>query len=387
MAEIQQQQRQQAALRRRLIDALRHIPDAESLAYREAMATAPSVVERESDPILFLTFARGDFIAAARRICCYWHVRKLNFGQRAFLPLNITGIGALSAKDIRSLRNGYAAVLPCHSSGRSVFVLNKSKCCEGLSSQHLESRALFYQLQQVCENHLSHTDGIYVLIQLQRELIETVDTNLGADLFSRLVDAFPITIHALHLVAVIPIVSQLDASLLQVLQSKLSSIKQSWEKALRVFGNAQLHVATSETMAGQILEREAFSRASLPISMGGSWTYEIDFEQYLLIQLSKERLLAAGSCVLAPSNCRLVAATATSTGGAAPQLLQSGTDGSGGNGLGVNNPGVHQLGLSRLDEGELAEWLSYMFRMFLDSHFHVLHQRFNVFLMRKSKLT
>lgn len=93
--------------------------------------------------------------AAARRLANYWKQRKDIFGERAFLPMNLSANGALSSDDIKLLRTGYFAPLPRDQKGRSVIVKDVSKAHP---ATHPSCRQVFFLLQCVMENKISQKD-------------------------------------------------------------------------------------------------------------------------------------------------------------------------------------------------------------------------------------
>jgi hypothetical protein len=101
-------------------EAMASIPDEDKSAYKEAARRAPNLVETESNPDLYLEYDSYDPWKAALRVANYWKTRGEIFGDRAFLPLKITGDGAMSSEDIKVLRTGFFMVLPNEKQGRTV---------------------------------------------------------------------------------------------------------------------------------------------------------------------------------------------------------------------------------------------------------------------------
>ncbi|KAL7568686.1 hypothetical protein ACA910_021683 [Epithemia clementina (nom. ined.)] len=335
MAEVQD------VVMRRIADAIERIPETESQAYREALAAVPHLVQQESNPQQFVAFERGNYISAASRLCRYWEQRTLSFGERSFLPLNLSGLGALSVEDINVVGNGFAAVLPRHSSGRNVLLLDRARCDES-SSSAAEARALFYQLHQIAKDYLSQTDEFYLLVKVLRELISSgQDDQTGTRNFSRVVNVFPIRITALHLVAVLPLSSS-SASLNQILRLNLVWLKQAWEEAVQGV-HAQVHMVNDDIIAGQILERQGFSYSGLPSSMGGSWSYQYDYSKWLLAQSSKERFRNFGSPdrFIESAGGATFGAPVPSVQAVPPLIVEGSVD---------DNPQMRERGLLILDE-------------------------------------
>ena len=68
----------------------------EKEAFLEACERAPEIVLAESDPSEYVAFEKGNAEAAAARMARYWQLRRNHFGDRAYLPMELTGEGTLS---------------------------------------------------------------------------------------------------------------------------------------------------------------------------------------------------------------------------------------------------------------------------------------------------
>jgi hypothetical protein len=101
-------------------EAVESIPEDEKVAYLQALARAPHLVEVESNPDIYLEFLAFDLWKAATRVVQYWNARVDIFGERAFFPLTSTGEGALSPEDVDVLNTGFLMVLPNDNAGRAV---------------------------------------------------------------------------------------------------------------------------------------------------------------------------------------------------------------------------------------------------------------------------
>jgi hypothetical protein len=107
------------------------IPHEDKGAYLEALSRVPHLVELESNPDQYLDFLGYDPWKAALRVVEYWKTRVDLFGERAFLPMEISGEGALSPEDIRVLETGSFMVLPNNKYGQAVvssFTLSLFRC-------------------------------------------------------------------------------------------------------------------------------------------------------------------------------------------------------------------------------------------------------------------
>ena len=112
--------------------------------YDSAVAAAPDLVEKESQIVDFLRVESNNAQASATRLARYWKARKKCFGDRWLLPMNQTGSGDLSQKDLSVLRSGYMIVMP-RPSGGVIALFDESKLV-GLpaDAQDSKMRIIFY---------------------------------------------------------------------------------------------------------------------------------------------------------------------------------------------------------------------------------------------------
>jgi hypothetical protein len=87
----------------------------------------PCTLYKHSNTASFFSFHPNDPLAAARRLANYWKKRKEIFQERVFLPINLSGNGALTVDDVRILRTGYTLNLPRDRYGRTVLYMDNSK--------------------------------------------------------------------------------------------------------------------------------------------------------------------------------------------------------------------------------------------------------------------
>ena len=106
--------------RQQLDESLELIPEHEKAAYLHAIRTVPHLVELESNPEVQLEFAGRDPWKAAMRLAKYWRTRVEIFQDRAYLPLTLTGHGAMSKEDVEILNSGFFMELPPNKDGHTV---------------------------------------------------------------------------------------------------------------------------------------------------------------------------------------------------------------------------------------------------------------------------
>ena len=130
--------------------AMSALPDLEKADFLIAQRVCPQVVATESDPLRFLRFTNFDPWAAALRLAKYWKMRREIFGNQAFLPMTLTGDGALSEEDITVIRAGSLVLLPYDNEGRSVLCVDMTRRPDETIQKRM--RTIFYFIQKVSEN-------------------------------------------------------------------------------------------------------------------------------------------------------------------------------------------------------------------------------------------
>ncbi|KAL7579243.1 hypothetical protein ACA910_011402 [Epithemia clementina (nom. ined.)] len=151
-------------VRRHVDHAIRCLPLAYSQAYLEAMHRDSNLVHTETDPLQFVRYCEYDLLAGAKRLCLYWTERQRLFGpDRAFLPLTLTGTGALTPQDLLTLQAGYPALLPNATTGHGCILFDRRKNLPTVTIEnHL--RCAFYWHKVLAENDLSQVEYAHLLI-------------------------------------------------------------------------------------------------------------------------------------------------------------------------------------------------------------------------------
>jgi len=146
-------------------DVIRSFSMKEKSAFLEAKEKAPYLIAKESNPRCFLVSENMNVLAAARRLASYWTMRRDVFEDRAFLPLNQTGEGALSRGDMALLSNGFLMQLPNTQTGHSVLLYDQSKSDKQAKDSNY--RIIFYWLSVAAENVKSRKEGLIILSLVQ----------------------------------------------------------------------------------------------------------------------------------------------------------------------------------------------------------------------------
>lgn len=129
-----------------LHQVLESMPAEGKKAYDEAMTRAPHLVDLESNVERFLRFDKFNPKAAAKRIADYWEARLDLFGpERTYLPMMLSGQGAMSEDDVEVLKSGHIMVLPDDMLGRPVVLHDTSRLCTAqLMDPDKRLRCMFY---------------------------------------------------------------------------------------------------------------------------------------------------------------------------------------------------------------------------------------------------
>lgn len=175
--------------------ALREIPQSEKSSFLEALESAPDLLHRETHPRIFLQFEANDPLAAARRFVSHWQTRQRLFGDRAFLPMNTTGDGALSSDDIELLSSTYITLLEKDNVGRDV-IFYTPELAGAESTERLKCG--FYTLTRIMQNEKTVENGAVVIALLgQTEMGQAAGRSGVAEMLRR---SIPIRFKRVHII-------------------------------------------------------------------------------------------------------------------------------------------------------------------------------------------
>ena len=188
-----------------LQDAVDMLPEEERAALKEAQLKTPELVQKESNPLRFLRFHSFNSWAAAKRLASYWKHRRDIFGDRAFLPLDLSEQGAMPPEDIQTFQYGAYMFLPNDSAGKTVLYIDRSKLLE---DHTISSRFLFFVLQRLLDNEISTKVGAVCLINLSNPFGATFQLNNVAVARELVKKALPIRRGRIHIVCALPAAMQ-----------------------------------------------------------------------------------------------------------------------------------------------------------------------------------
>jgi hypothetical protein len=275
-----------------------HLDPADKAAYLEAKEKAPDLIEKESNPVLYLQFDQVDARKAAKRLAHYWKLRKEIFQERAFLPLNQTGKGALSEEDIEIAKSGVLTLLPNGS-----LYIDCSRWSESMFENPLARvRCYFYFISLAVAR--AHGESKKRTAAAKEDSSEGTEGNWAAPAMSTLVrlstkghpgpgtsydlavprlladlalNALPITIGPVHLVR-LPLdeddeSKSLPQAAYQFLMDKALSL--TVQLISTFFGKPVVfHGGSSKEDILKNLKSQGFAKFTLPTCMGGNWSEE-----------------------------------------------------------------------------------------------------------------
>jgi len=266
-------------VRAHMEEAIKAIPYEDKEAYLEALETAPQVVKKESDSLCFIRRCDYDLWSAAKRLCLYWKERKRVFQDRAFLPLILTGQGALTEHDILTLHAGWPALLhDAHTASgerkKVVFFDRRKHIPSATVFQKL--RCLFYIFKLLAEQGLeqhaesaSSETAMFVALIAHTGRLYNMDWGWVQEAVSLANNIMPVKFEFVLLNKPNP--------------NKPAKVKElmakSTEYAIRLVGSVQVH---SETQPGDLLrvcqEELGMSKAGIPECIGGEWRFQMAYE-------------------------------------------------------------------------------------------------------------
>ena len=288
--ELSQLPRLRARVRHHVRGVIQCLSSSETQAYLEAVRVDADLVQKETDPLQFVRFCDYDLLAGTKRLCLYWTERKRLFGpDRAFLPLTLTGTGALTEQDLLTLRAGFPALLPDLSTGHKCFFFDRRKQVPNVTTENF-LRSLFYIFKILAQEELSQVDGAHAfalaVTPRRKEKVEYDKVHPSASLVSKV---FPVRLK-IHLL------SHPNQKRQSFAAEVMNGLSCSLRKYFSAWMNIQLHVETEPNQLRDELLALGLPLSGIPLSVGGQWKYE-DFaewcEEQMLVEheTHKHRLL------------------------------------------------------------------------------------------------
>ena len=259
-------------VRRHVDTVIRCMPPQQTQAYLEAMHRDPELVYTETDPLPFVRFCNYDIWGGAKRLCLYWRERKRLFGpERAFLPLTLTGTGALTQEDLLTLRAGVPALLPDAITGHKCILFDRSKRISNVTLEN-RLRIYFYLNKVLSEDDLSQVDGVYCFfVSVTPRSKNNFFVNDFRAIATMATQIFPLRYKA-HLLS---IPHKKNRSLATEI---LNAHEQLIRRYLGSVMGMKVHVQTEPNQIRDALLALGMRMKGIPTLYGGDWRFEDFFD-------------------------------------------------------------------------------------------------------------
>ena len=248
-------------------EILTSIPEEEKGAYLQALERCPELIERESNPRLFLRYKDFQVWAAVQTFIDHWELRYEIFKDDAFLPINFTGRGAVPERDIALLEKGEFCFLPDDIQGNPTMMIHPPKTTPDLEEYFLQCLRVSFACRLTCA-HRPSTEG-YNVIYIPSVVSGKFMNMPHFAKFLRTHDLIPSPQRGLFTV-IPPIVE--DASM-EVATGIAANKNTVWNYLKPLSGESKEELF-------QHLKEGGFCKEGLPTFLGGSWD-ESEFMTWL----------------------------------------------------------------------------------------------------------
>ena len=275
--------------------AFASIPLADKQEFEEAREIVPELVAKETKFIHFLKVEHYDAYKAAQRIAKYWKGRRILFAERWLLPMNQTGTGTLSMRDIQVLRQGARVMLPRPGKG-VVHIIDESR------NKQPPGYSLFRVMQYLSGLHYDeHTlrEGCTVVHIVNSK--PRPEADLNRMMFDLVIQGMQMKLKAYHVVQAYEEGKKEYLDFLGYKASKVSNF--------RIRTRSNLIAADSFQGTLDLLQSLGFERQQLPRCLGGSYDYS-EFANWIRMRISVEDVLSASPIM---SNHRLAVVPTTTS--------------------------------------------------------------------------
>jgi len=254
--------------------------------YRTAMTTIPDIVTTETHPIKFLRCCQGDPWSAAVRLCHNWTFRRETFGSDHWLkPMRMSHDGALCMEDIEFLRTGaFAIVTAPDDNQRQVMTVNFGRL-HGKDHGARKRIAHYLCLTQI--NAYTQRNGLTVLLVIDGTGMKVKDDNGKLFQVSNTVTIF--TIDQVILANDPNETRQTLAHLFGIMMRRLA--EKFWGHRGRIVN--VIERTTQATL--EALVARGLHPSCIPTQLGGNFSYDRDFKEWLAIRICTEQTEAKES--------------------------------------------------------------------------------------------
>lgn len=234
------------------------------VSFLKAQKKSPGLIWSEIGPMRFLKYCNYNYWAAAEALVEYWEKREELFGERAFLPLTLTGKGALTSEDVITVQTGKFAFLPETPSQQPVMFADRNRVLP-TSTTESKLRAFFYMLQQLANAPVSQTKGCHVMVLLVTPRTSPLDVNFVRGAL-QLINTMPAKIF-LHFLTCLPRYGM--PTMIQQIVTTAVSYGMTNKEGFKVYTKA-----VGEPILKEIKDKIGLEPNGLPATIGGTWKYE-----------------------------------------------------------------------------------------------------------------
>ena len=259
--------------------------------YRQAVATVPALVQRESCVRDFLRTEDFHALRAARRLALYWKVRKEIYGQdRWLLPMSQTGSGTLSPTQVELLRSGVLA--PATSSRQEqgfVLMANRFRLPPGASFVCPE---LFFYIMSVATCEQAQTKGVILFHVIDpppdddERVHRTPLPKPTPEILQKLAASLPCRIQ--NIIVARSYDPGIPEQMLETMGAQLARLAQMNQGT-----PAEFVIRDSLRSSLRALEERGLDRACIPFKLGGDYFYSQHFNEWIRSRLSLEQAMSS----------------------------------------------------------------------------------------------
>lgn len=257
---------QQRALNH-LKEVLEFISPDRKAAYLQALNECPHLVQTESDPLKFLRFEKYNSWSASERLVTYWRKRKEWFGDRAFLPMDLSGNGALSEEDVNYIASGLELMMITTG---NILIYDRTLTSDTVDDA-IRIRMRFFFAQKLIDPCMQAGEGPRVVIR--GFSINLARTRVNQETRLLIEHAFPIPqIEEIHLTYI----KEKNQTLWQYI------VPFGIQQVAGLASQFKVHNCDSVEELAESFSRHSISRSSLPVAFGGYYNHNVNFVRFLL---------------------------------------------------------------------------------------------------------
>ena len=273
------------------VSALKALPASFTKDYRTALAIAPEMFHTEAHPMKFLRCCQGDPWRAAVRLCHNLTFRREVFGPDHWLkPMRLSRDGALQMEDVEFLRTGTFLLLTAtDGSERQVMVVNFGR----LKGKDHGARKRIVQYLCVTQiNEYTQRNGLTVLM-----VIDGTGVKVRAD-NGKLYQAS----HTVSVFTIDQVILANDPN--EKRQTLAHLFLHMMRRMAEKFWGKQRLLNVIETTCQATLEAliaRGVHPSCIPTQLGGTYSYDRDFKEWLAMRICTEQAEARQSGASFPS--------------------------------------------------------------------------------------